>query len=66
MEGYRKGERPSLSEYTEKHPELTSQIRELLPALIAMEELGSAQGHGDEARQLPLDSQRRGGFDENI
>ncbi len=44
LERYRRGERPSVSEYTEKYPELASQIRELLPALVAMEELGSVDG----------------------
>jgi serine/threonine protein kinase/WD40 repeat protein/tetratricopeptide (TPR) repeat protein len=41
---YRRGERPSLTEYTEKYPELAEQIRELFPALIVMEELGSVEG----------------------
>jgi eukaryotic-like serine/threonine-protein kinase len=41
---YRRGERPSLTEYTEKYPELAEQIRELFPALVVMEELGSVEG----------------------
>src|SRR5262245_18930614 len=41
---YRRGERPSLDEYTAKHAELASQIRELFPALVDLEELGSALG----------------------
>jgi serine/threonine protein kinase/WD40 repeat protein len=41
LERYRRGERPSLSEYARLHPELADQIRELFPALIAVEELGS-------------------------
>ena len=41
LERYRRGERPSLSEYTEKHPELAERIRALFPALLVMEELGS-------------------------
>jgi serine/threonine protein kinase/Flp pilus assembly protein TadD len=41
---YRNGERPSLSEYTEKHPELAEQIRDLFPALVVMEELGAPEG----------------------
>jgi eukaryotic-like serine/threonine-protein kinase len=40
-ERHRRGERPPLSEYAEKYPELADQIRELFPALLAMEELGS-------------------------
>src|SRR5215813_4722049 len=43
-ERYRRGERPSLTEYTDKYPELAGQIRELFPALVVMEELGSAPG----------------------
>jgi serine/threonine protein kinase/WD40 repeat protein len=34
---YRAGERPSVSEYAERHPELAEQIRALLPALVAVE-----------------------------
>jgi serine/threonine protein kinase len=41
LERYRRGERPSLSEYARLHPELADQIRELFPALIAVEKLGS-------------------------
>src|SRR5262249_43751665 len=43
-ERYRRGERPSLSEYTARHPELAEQIRDLFPALVVMEELGSVGG----------------------
>ncbi len=44
LERYRRGERPSLTEYTEKHPELAERIRALFPALLVMEELGSRAG----------------------
>jgi WD40 repeat protein/serine/threonine protein kinase len=37
---YRQGERPPLTEYTQKHPELAEEIRELFPALVMMEEIG--------------------------
>ena len=40
-ERYRRGEPPGLSEYTEKHPELAAEIRDLFPAMAVMEELGS-------------------------
>jgi WD40 repeat protein/serine/threonine protein kinase len=33
----RRGERPALEEYTERHPELASQIRELFPMFVQME-----------------------------
>jgi serine/threonine protein kinase/WD40 repeat protein len=43
-ERYRKGERPTLTEYTDRYPELAEQIRELFPALVVMEEFGSVAG----------------------
>jgi WD40 repeat protein/serine/threonine protein kinase/tetratricopeptide (TPR) repeat protein len=41
---FRAGERPSLSEFTAAHPELADQIRSLFPALVEMEQAGSAVG----------------------
>ena len=38
---HRRGERPPLTEYTDKYPELADQIRELFPALVAIEQLGA-------------------------
>ena len=40
-ERYRRGERPPLSEYTDKYPELADEIHELFPALVAIEQFGS-------------------------
>jgi serine/threonine protein kinase/WD40 repeat protein len=40
----RAGQRPALTEYAEKHPELADQIRELFPALVEMEYLKPATG----------------------
>jgi serine/threonine protein kinase/WD40 repeat protein/Flp pilus assembly protein TadD len=40
---YRRGERPSLTEYAEKYPELAAQIRDLFPPLMVMEEFGSVE-----------------------
>src|SRR5947208_8308088 len=63
-ERYRRGERPALSEYTARYPELADQIRELFPALVEMEQLASldsprtgsyapgAGGHGAVPTQL--------------
>jgi hypothetical protein len=45
LQRYRRGERPALSEYTQKHPELAEEIRDLFPALVMMEEAGP---HKDE------------------
>jgi len=39
---FREGERPSLSEYATRHPELAERILALFPALVEMEEAGSA------------------------
>jgi serine/threonine protein kinase len=35
---FRRGERPSIDEYAAKHPDLANEIRELLPALVALEQ----------------------------
>jgi serine/threonine protein kinase/WD40 repeat protein/Tfp pilus assembly protein PilF len=40
---YRRGERPSVTEYAEKYPELAEQIRDLFPALVLMEKAGSVE-----------------------
>jgi hypothetical protein len=41
---HRAGESPSVDEYAQKHPELAARIRDLFPAMLAMEqsELGPA------------------------
>ncbi len=36
----RRGERPTLREYVDRHPELAEEIRDLFPALLMMENLG--------------------------
>src|SRR5262249_16869899 len=41
---WRQGEHPSVTEYADKYPALAEQIRELFPALVAMEQLGSVAG----------------------
>jgi len=43
LQRYRHGERPSLSEYVARHPELADRIRETFPALAMIEELGSTE-----------------------
>jgi serine/threonine protein kinase len=47
LERYRKGERPSLSEYTEKYPELAERIREVFPALELLGGVERKAGRGD-------------------
>jgi serine/threonine protein kinase len=54
VERFRRGERPPLSEYTSKAPELASAIRELFPALVILEEVrppagSSGEGHAAHA-----------------
>src|SRR5262245_36815861 len=39
VERYRRGERPPLSEYTDRHPEHAAEIRDLFPALVLMERI---------------------------
>jgi WD40 repeat protein/serine/threonine protein kinase len=38
-ERYRAGERPSLSEYIQRHPDLADDIREFFPAMVEMEQV---------------------------
>src|SRR6516165_4531828 len=40
----RRGERPTLQDYLEGHPELAEEIRDLFPALLMMEDLGESSG----------------------
>jgi eukaryotic-like serine/threonine-protein kinase len=40
LERYRAGERPSVTDYAQRYPALADQIRELLPALVALERGG--------------------------
>jgi serine/threonine protein kinase len=41
-ERFRRGERPSLHEYTQRYPELAAEIRELIPAMVEMERVEPA------------------------
>src|SRR5262245_22317205 len=43
-ERYRRGERPSLTEYVDKSPDLADQIRDRFPAMVMMEQFGSVAG----------------------
>jgi serine/threonine protein kinase/WD40 repeat protein/tetratricopeptide (TPR) repeat protein len=45
-ERYRRGERPSLTEFVERYPELADDIRDLFPALVKMEQLKPAAADG--------------------
>jgi len=49
----RRGERPSLTEYTTRHPALAAEIRELFPALVLMEKARPAEpGKASLANQI--------------
>ena len=39
---YRSGERPALSEFVERRPDLADKIREIFPTLVLLEELAPA------------------------
>jgi tRNA A-37 threonylcarbamoyl transferase component Bud32 len=42
LERYRQGQRPSLKEYADRHPELADEIREVFPAMALMENIALA------------------------
>jgi eukaryotic-like serine/threonine-protein kinase len=44
LDRFRRGERPALTELMALHPELAERIRELIPALVELEQLGSSSG----------------------
>ena len=54
LERYRRGERPSLSEYTDKHPELAERIRSVFPALVLMEEVGAGKSQATGLDVTPI------------
>src|SRR5215831_11296116 len=40
---FRRGERPALQEYIDRHPELAEEIREFFPAMVEMEQVRAAR-----------------------
>ena len=44
LERYRRGERPPLTDYTRRHPELAERIRDLFPALVLLEDVRPDSG----------------------
>ena len=58
-ERYRRGEQPSLEEYTDRYPQLAADIRDLFPALAEIERVKNEQrgpdltGTGGPAADLP-------------
>src|SRR5262245_21367555 len=43
LERYRKGERPRLRDYTDLHPELATEIKEVFPAMAMLENIAVAE-----------------------
>jgi serine/threonine protein kinase len=58
LERFRRGERPALSEYTGKFPELASQIRDLFPALVMLEDVRPASRGEAEGGPAPAEGKR--------
>src|SRR5258708_1822568 len=56
LERYRKGQRPPLKEYIDRHPELAAEIREVFPAMAMMEKIAVADESmtGDSTSPAPL------------
>jgi serine/threonine protein kinase/Flp pilus assembly protein TadD len=56
LERYRKGQRPSLKEYIDRHPSLADEIREVFPAMAMMEKIALADDslEGDPTGPAPL------------
>ena len=53
---FRRGERPAISEYTGRHPDLAEEIREVFQTLVMMEEV--RPGHGDSVAPFDLSGPR--------
>jgi eukaryotic-like serine/threonine-protein kinase len=50
---YRAGQRPSLQEYIDRYPELADDIRELLPAMVEIEQVKEDHQDADEHAATP-------------
>ncbi len=44
LDELRRGRRPAMTELIARHPELAARIRELIPALVELEQLGASSG----------------------
>ena len=52
-ERFRRGERPSLKEYTDRYPELADEIRELFPAMVKVEQADEGQVDHEGEAEVP-------------
>ena len=50
---YRRGERPSLDEYIDRHPELADEIRAVFPAAVALENVAPDEPARGQTRTAP-------------
>src|SRR5262245_40571204 len=66
VQRHQRGERPSLSEYTDRYPELADEIREVFPALALMQDvrpqLGAATGPYEAGRSGASTLERLGDY----
>jgi serine/threonine-protein kinase len=68
LERYRQGQRPSLKEYIDRHPELATEIKEVFPAMALMENIALADeslagdATGDETTKDNAPPQQLGDF----
>jgi Protein kinase domain len=66
LERYRQGERPALKEYTDRHPELAAEIRDVFPAMALMENIAlddeSLAAGAPEGAAVPAPLQQLGDF----
>src|SRR5882672_5818559 len=53
VEAFRQGQRPSAEEFARRYPEHADEIREILPALVLMEQARSAEDDSSQPRQAP-------------
>ncbi len=60
LERFRRGERPALTALVERHPELAEQIRELIPALVELEQLGGGTGSAVPSSRYLTDARQSG------
>src|SRR5262249_47331450 len=58
LDRYRRGERPALKEYLDRHPDLAAEIREVFPAMAMMENIAladeSLEGEAHEPQSVGL------------
>lgn len=55
LDRFRRGERPALTDLVARHPDLASRIRELIPALVELEQLGATSGDPGASRRTVLE-----------